>query len=166
MPASRTLLAAAAIGVASLAFAGGVAVSSDTAAPARAPPIVNVDVWSETASEPAQAIFVQMASTTPSPEPTLQCDPWAVSDAAMEEILREMQRRGWRQPGQGDAVESMASLGVQGIGAVDPDAPIPSANSGRPMITVLTDEEAERLRTEQISSDQLIVDEATYLPPS
>jgi hypothetical protein len=34
------------------------------------------------------------------------------------------------------------------------------------MITVLTDEEAERLRTEQISSDQLIVDEATYLPPS
>jgi hypothetical protein len=166
MPASRTLLAAAAIGVASLAFAGGVAVSSDTAAPARAPPIVNVDVWSETASEPAQAIFVQMASTTPSPEPTLQCDPWAVSDAAMEEILREMQRRGWRQRGQGDAVESMASLGVQGIGAVDPDAPIPSANGGRPMITVLTDEEAERLRTEQISSDQLIVDEATYLPPS
>ena len=162
MPASRTLLAAAAIGVASLAFAGGVAVSSDTAAPARAPPIVNVDVWSETASEPAQAIFVQMASTTPSPEPTLQCDPWAVSDAAMG----EMQRRGWRQRGQGDAVESMASLGVQGIGAVDPDAPIPSANSGRPMITVLTDEEAERLRTEQISSDQLIVDEATYLPPS
>jgi hypothetical protein len=84
----------------------------------------------------------------------------------MEEILREMQRRGWRQPGQGDAVESMASLGVQGIGAVDPDAPIPSANSGRPMITVLTDEEAERLRTEKISPDQLIVDEATYLPPS
>jgi len=77
-----------------------------------------------------------------------------------------MQRRGWRQPGQGDAVESLASLGVQSIGAVDPDAPMPSANIGRPMITVLTDEEAERLRTEQISPGQLVVDEATYLPPS
>jgi hypothetical protein len=43
---------------------------------------------------------------------------------------------------------------------------MPSANSGRPVITVLTDEEAERLRTEKISPDQLIVDEATYLPPS
>jgi hypothetical protein len=84
----------------------------------------------------------------------------------MEEILREMQRRGWRQPGQGDAVESMASLDVQSIGAVDPDAPMPSANSGRPMTTVLTDEEAERLRTWQISPDQLVVDEASYLPPS
>lgn len=166
MPASRTLLAAAVIGVASLAFAGGVTVSSDMAAPARAPPIVNVDAWSETASEPAQAISVQMASTTPSPEPTLQCDPWAVSDTAMEEILREMQRRGWRQPGQGDAVGSMVSLGLQGIEAVDPYSPIPSANSGRPMIPVLTEEEAERLRTGQISPDQLIVDEATYLPPS
>jgi hypothetical protein len=60
----------------------------------------------------------------------------------------------------------LVSLGVQGLGAIDPDAPMPSANSGRPMITVLTDEEAERLRTEKISPDQLIVDEATYLPPS
>jgi hypothetical protein len=84
----------------------------------------------------------------------------------MEEILREMQRRGWRRPRQGDAVDPLVSLGVQGLGAIDPDAPMPSANSGRPMITVLTDEEAERLRTETISPDQLIVDEATYLPPS
>lgn len=84
----------------------------------------------------------------------------------MEEILREMQRRGWRQPGQGDAVGSMVSLGLQGIEAVDPYSPIPAANSGRPMIPVLTEEEAERLRTGQISPDQLIVDEATYLPPS
>jgi hypothetical protein len=166
MPASRTLLGAAAIGVASLAFAGGVMVSSDTAAPAHAPPIVNVDAWSETAAEPAQANSVQIASATPSSQSTLQCDPWAVSDAAMEEILREMQRRGWRQPRQGDAVDPLASLGVQGLGAIDPDAPMPSANSGRPVITVLTDEEAERLRTEKISPDQLIVDEATYLPPS
>jgi hypothetical protein len=166
MPASRTLLAASAIGVASLAFAGGVAVSSDTVAPARAPPIVNVDAWSETASEPAQNGSAQTASATPSPQSTLQCDPWAVSDAAMEEILREMQRRGWRQPGKGDGVESMAKLGVQVIGAVDPHAPIPSANSSRPMITMLTDEEAERLTTEQILPDQLIVDEAANLPPS
>lgn len=166
MPVSKAVLAAAAIGVASLGFAGGVAVSSGTAAPARAPPIINVDAWSETAAEPAQGNSVQIASAMPSPRSTLQCDPWAVSDAAMEEILREMQRRGWRQPGQGDAAESMASIGARGIGAVDPDAPLPSANSGRPMITVLTDEEAKRLRTEQISPDEVIVDEATYLPPS
>jgi hypothetical protein len=75
MPAYRTLLAAAAIGVASLGFAEGFAVSSDTAAPARAPPIVNVDAWSETAAEPAQAISVQIASATTSPQSTLQCDP-------------------------------------------------------------------------------------------
>ncbi len=37
---------------------------------------------------------------------------------------------------------------------------------GRSLITVLTDDEAEQLRTEQITLDQLIVDERTMQAPS
>ena len=68
MAASRTLLAAAAIGVASLAFAGGLAASSATAAPPGQPPIVNADAWTETVAEPVQAISVQMAAAAPEAE--------------------------------------------------------------------------------------------------
>jgi hypothetical protein len=158
MPApSRTMLIASAIGATSLAFAGGFAASSATADPTPAAPIVNVDAWNETAP-PAP---VQIAAAVPS----VQCSPWEVSDVAMEEVLREMQRRGWRPPNQGQAVESLASLGVYGIGAVDPDASLTASGERQSTITVLTDEEAEQLRTEQISLDTLIVDDAV-LPPA
>lgn len=56
---------------------------------------------------------------------TPTCNPWDVSEAAMEEILVEMQRRGWRPPRQGDAVASIASFGIEGIDAVDPYASMP-----------------------------------------
>lgn len=168
MPApSRTMLIVSVIGAASLAFAGGFAAASATAAPAAptpAAPIVNVDAWNETAPSALlqPAASVQIAAATP----TNQCNPWDVSDAAMEEILREMQRRGWRQPNQGEAAASLVSLGVHGIGPVDPDAPMTAGGDGRSLITVLTDDEAEQLRTEQITLDQLIVDERTMQAPS
>lgn len=82
----------------------------------------------------------------------------------MEEVLREMQRRGWRQPDQGHAIASLATLGVEGIGPVDPDAPMPKGDAGNSLITVLTDGEAERIRTQQVTRDQLIVEDEAAPP--
>lgn len=59
----------------------------------------------------------------------------------MEEILLQMQRRGWRPPSQGEAI---ASLDVANMSATDPYAPTPGAQSGN-YITVLDDSAAERL---------------------
>lgn len=86
----------------------------------------------------------------------------------MEEVLREMLRRGWRQPRQGDAI---ASLEVDGTGAVDPLARMPLPGSGvteygDSQIIVLTDEDATRFRDQQIELNQLIVDEQETLAPS
>lgn len=164
MRPSRTMLIVSVIGAASLAFAGGFAASSATAAPTHGASIVNVDAWNEPAPSarlrPAASVQIAAATTTN------QCNPWDVSDAAMEEILREMQRRGWRAPNQGEAAASLVSLGVQGIGPVDPDAPMTAGGDGRSAIRVLTDDEAEQLRTEQITLDQLIVDEQAMQAPS
>lgn len=167
MPTSRTSLAAAAIGVASLAFAGGLAASSATAPPPPAPPIVNVNAWEETAPAPTvEAMPVRLAPAEPGLQATAQCNPWDVSDIAMEEILRDMQRQGWRPPSQGEAVASVLSMGVDGISVDDANAAMPTDGAGRSMITVLRDEEAEQARTEQISLEQLIVDEPEARPPS
>ena len=167
MPASRTLLAAAAIGVASLAFAGGLAASSATAPPPPAPPIVNVNAWEETAPAPTvEAMPVRLAPAEPGPQATAQCNPWDISDIAIEEILRDMQRQGWRPPSQGEAVASVLSMGVDGISVDDANAAIPTDGDGRSLITVLTDDEAERLLAKQITIDQLIVEEPEIPPPS
>ena len=114
---SKKILIASALGLVSLAFAGGFAASSATASPAPAAPIVNVTAWQEEA--PAMPVELVNAANTPT------CNPWDVSEAAMEEILLEMQRRGWRPPRQGDAVASLASFGIEGIDAVDPYSPMP-----------------------------------------
>jgi len=167
MPASRTLLAAAAIGVASLAFAGGFAASSATPAPPSGPPIVNVNAWEETAhASPVETVNVRLASLERTLQSSVQCNTWDVSDVAMEEILRDMQRQGWRPPSQREAVASMVSMGVHGIGVADPDASMPSANNAHSTITVLSDDQAEQLRTEQISLEKLIVDEPAIRTPS
>jgi hypothetical protein len=157
MPApSRLIFLAGLIGTAALAFADGFAASSATATPIRAAPIVNVDAWNETAPGPPARI----SATDPAP----RCNQWEVSDTAMEEVLREMQRRGWRQPDQGHAITSLASLGVEGIGPVDPDAPMPKGDAGNSLITALTHDEAEQIRTQQVTRDQLIV-EGEAIPP-
>lgn len=162
MPApSKALMFAAAIGVASLAFAGGIAVTSASATPKPAAPIVDVDAWSKTAPAPATSVAAPAAK-----QEAVRCNPWEVSDIAMEEVLREMQRRGWRPPRQGDAIASMVSLGVEGIGAADPNAPMPNGGQPQSSIVVLSEAEAEQLRTEQISLDQLIVEDEAEQAPS
>jgi hypothetical protein len=53
-----------------------------------------------------------------------QCSQWDVSPLAMEAILQEMLRRGWKPPTQGEAIASIAPMGSQMV-AVDPNAPLP-----------------------------------------
>lgn len=166
MPVSRTMIAAVTIGVGSLAFAGGFAASSATVARPSAPPIVNVNAWEETApASTLDEVPARPASVEPALQATAQCNPWDVSDIAMEEVLRDMQRQGWRPPTQGQAITSMVSMGVDGIGVDDPDTAMPT-DSSRSMITVLTDEEAEQVRLEQISLERLIVKEPGQHAPS
>lgn len=166
---TKTMMIASALGIASLAFVGGFAVSAATARPLPQDPIVNVNAWNE---EPA-AMPVQIAAD----QPAEKCNPWDVSDIAMEEVLREMQRRGWRQPRQGDAVTSLVSLGVEGIDAVDPYASMPSrsrssgsrsvsSDDGVSIIAVLSDEDAMRVRNDQVSVEQLLAAEVPIPPPS
>lgn len=157
---SRTSRIATLMALASVAFAGGHFLSSTADAPASAQPIVNATAW----SEPAPTTPVQVVPTAAA----TQCNPWDVSDVAMEEVLREMLRRGWRPPRQGDAI---AALEVDGTGAVDPLALMSLPGSGvteygDSQIIVLTDEDATRFRDQQIEFNQLIVDEQETQAPS
>lgn len=163
---SGKMLIASALGIASLAFAGGFASSSASAGPAPDAPIVNVNAW----NEPAPAMPIELAN-----KPTTKCNPWDVSEVAMEEVLLEMQRRGWRPPRQGDATASLASFGVEGIDAVDPEAPMPrpgmryssaSADSGSSTITVLSEEDAQRVRNEEVSVDQILAEQVPIPAPT
>jgi hypothetical protein len=57
------------------------------------------------------------------PQPTSPtCSSWDVSPVAMEAILDEMVRRGWRPPTQGEILASLDSTGV--VEAEDPEAPL------------------------------------------
>jgi hypothetical protein len=130
---------ASGLAIAGVAFIAGFSVSSGYASAKPVDPIVNVNAWSETA--PAQP-YVRLTSA-----PADRCNPWDVSDVAMEEVLREMTRRGWRPPRQGNAVEAMEQHGIYGISVDDPDAPMPrrgGGGSGSAYISVLSDAEAAR----------------------
>lgn len=162
---SKNILIASALGLAGLAFAGGFAASSATASPAPAAPIVDVHAW----EEQAPAMPVELANTVSAEK----CNPWDVSEVVMEEILLEMQRRGWRPPRQGDAAASYASFGVEGIDAVDPYAPMPRPGmSYRPSsdtsssIAVLNEEDAERVRNEEVSIDEILAEQVPIPAPS
>jgi hypothetical protein len=52
------------------------------------------------------------------------CSPWDLSPVAMEAILQEMIRRGWKPPTQGEAIAGIAPPGSQ-MAAIDPNAPLP-----------------------------------------
>ncbi len=133
-----------------VAFIAGFSVSSASSSPKPTDPIVDPVAWVRTSEA------VPAASTEPShtAQPaTFACSPWQVSDVAMEEILVEMQRRGWRAPRQGDAMASLVADGAYGVQASDPFAPMPtgapaiSSTSATPegFITVLSNEDAGRL---------------------
>ena len=115
---SPAMLAATAI--VSLAIGFGAATLLP-APPAFVEPIVDADAWQE---EAPAALATQQASYA-SADRASKCDPWNVSEIAMEEVLDEMIRRGWRTPRQGDAVALLDAAQTMGIGAVDPNAPMP-----------------------------------------
>lgn len=144
------------LGVASFAFIAGFSVSSAYSAPKAEPPIVNVNAWSETAPQLPAAVRLTSA-------PADRCNPWDISDVAMEEVLREMTRRGWRPPNQGDAVQAMQEFGVTGISVDDPDARMPRSGGGdSSFIAVLSASDAARASTEGVtwpeSAPQAIAD--------
>jgi len=90
-------------------------------------PIINPTAWEEAAPTPQ----VQTVSFTNTASPTApaNCSPWEITDIAMEEVLDEMINRGWRPPNQGQAISAM---GVTGIAAADPNAPMPYGRSWTP----------------------------------
>jgi hypothetical protein len=113
---------ASGLAIASVAFIAGFSVSTATSEARNPGPIVNTSAWAQEAPKPATHISMPVKAT---------CNPWEVSEVAMEEVLDEMVRRGWRPPNQGNAVASMVSLGTEGIYAVDPNAPMPRSYSYR-----------------------------------
>lgn len=85
-------------------------------------PIVDANAWEETA--PAAVTPEQFSFATTRTAET--CDPWKVSDVAMEEVLDQMIRRGWRPPSQGDAIALLDTAQTTSLTATDPYAPMPS----------------------------------------
>ena len=55
----------------------------------------------------------------------MKCSPWQVSDVAMEEILDQTIRRGWRAPNQGEAFTGLDILPAIGLVVIDANAPMP-----------------------------------------
>lgn len=116
--ASPAALSAFVLAIVSVGFAAGLATSSALpTARGIGRPIVNSNAWNETA--PAQPVsYLQPATSQPA------CNRWQVSDVAMEEVLAEMIRHGWRAPSQGDAI---AAVDAAGIAAAEPYAPMPQS---------------------------------------
>jgi hypothetical protein len=115
---SPAMLAATAIVSLAVGF-GGALLLQPSAAPAQ--PIVNADAWQET----GPSAFAMEAISTTTPAAVEKCDPWKVSDIAMEEVLDEMIRRGWRPPSQGEAVALLDAAQTVSLTATDPSAPMP-----------------------------------------
>lgn len=105
----------AATAIVSLAIGFGAA-SLLPADPVSSKPLIDTTAWDETAPTPASLQPVRQAVSTP------RCSEWAISDVAMEEVLDEMIRRGWRPPTQGEAI---AAMDVAGLSVQDPNAPMP-----------------------------------------
>jgi hypothetical protein len=76
-----------------------------------------------------------------------QCSQWDVSPQAMEAILQEMLRRGWKPPTQGEAIASIAPMNGPRMTALDPNSPLPvftrpapPAETGAPEEGVVSDD--------------------------
>jgi hypothetical protein len=108
-----------------VAFAAGFAASSlSLRAPPEREPIVDAQAWSRTAPPP-------LVSYSPPSEPHARCSPWQITDVAMEEVLEEMLRRGWRAPSQGDAIAFANPSTLGDLAAINPDAPMPAQSIWR-----------------------------------
>ncbi|HEX5006960.1 MAG TPA: hypothetical protein VFV70_07590 [Hyphomonadaceae bacterium] len=93
----------------------GIAISSWATPPA--PPAVAPEI-ARVVTEPASSLALP---TSHSDTETSNCDPWDVSDVAMEAALNEMIRRGWRPPNQADVLASFDSPAQ----AVSPQSTVP-----------------------------------------
>jgi hypothetical protein len=85
-------------------------------------PIIDSNAWEEAAPAALSATPASMAAR---PVRSETCSAWEISDVAMEEVLGEMIRRGWRPPNQGDAIAAMDLAQTVGLSATDPNAPMP-----------------------------------------
>lgn len=113
-------------------------------------PIIEAQAWEAKSPPPAIVQPVRVAAP--------RCSEWAISDVAMEGVLDEMIRRGWRPPTQGEAIATLEVAQTVGLAAVDPSAPMPQRgiwNAGSPSAgddgseqTPLTNEAAEEPATE------------------
>lgn len=142
----------AATAIVSLAVGFGVA----TLLPSRAAPIapiIDANAWQEAAPAPSG---VETVSTTTARAKA--CSPWEISDVAMEEVLDEMIRRGWRPPNQGEAVAAMGLAQTVGLSATDPNAPMPYRGSAL-LSDLLVREEGDEL--EKPTGDAQPVDPST-----
>ncbi len=109
-------------------------------------PIIDTGAWQEAA--PA-ALDAQPASLTARPVRVAACSQWDVSDAAMEEVLDEMIRRGWRPPTQGDAIAAMDVAQTVGLSATDPSAPMPYRRTWTSQVASDEDATAETAPADQ-----------------
>jgi hypothetical protein len=138
----------AATGVVSLAIGFGAATLLTPQRPANQQ-IVNPNAWEEAAPDGLMPV-----SYAVSPK-AAKCDPFDVSEVAMEAMLDEMQRRGWRAPSQGYAVSMVDPADTMGIEAVDPNAPmIPRGGWPR---SASDGETVEQLPVDQESPDAAVV---------
>lgn len=112
---AATLAATAIVSIA-IGFGAATLVPADAGSPQ---PLIDPTAWQKTAPAPASFQPVSAAAVTP------RCSEWAISDVAMEEVLDEMIRRGWRPPSQGEAIASLEDAHTIGLTAVDPNAPMP-----------------------------------------
>jgi hypothetical protein len=161
IPMARTpspaTLAAASLAVGLIGFATGFAVSS--AFPmthAEVKPLIDSNAWNETAP-------VQSASYSAASAPQPRCNPWQITDVAMEEVLDEMLQRGWRAPTQGTAIALRDNAEQSGLAAIDPDAPMPSRHTWA--ASTSSDEDAVELPDEEIAEQPVAEPPATEPAP-
>ncbi len=90
-------------------------------------PIIDAKAWEE---EAPAALSAAPASMAARPVRSKTCSTWEISDVAMEAMLDQMIRRGWRPPNQGDAIAAMGLAQDAGLSASDPNAPMPYRPAG------------------------------------
>lgn len=146
----------AATGIMSLAIGFGAAMLLMPQRPAT-PQIVNPNAWEDASHADMTATQVSYAI---SPN-AVRCDPFDVSEVAMEAMLDEMLRRGWRAPSQGYAVSMSDTAGITDLAAVDPDAPMPP-RGGWPK----SRQDAEGLPVNGGSVDMLALEQPEAQPPA
>lgn len=152
----HTQIGIAICGAVTAFLAGLVAASSLQNKPAQGDPIVRPNAWNEKAPEAIVQVAYEGEFT--------KCNPWEVSDVAMEEVLREMMRRGWRPPDQGEALAIQDPSGL--MTASNPDAPMPVRYDGGSAMIVFGDSEtlAEGLEEVKTTGEPAIVIGQTSRP--